>query len=78
MSVTWRLSRLKPESEAKVGDAGSQVGLKQDVLTLEVPEKHTELSGRCVCTHLCVCVCVPVRSYLCAMAGLYAGMSSCR
>lgn len=45
MSVSRRFSRLEAQSEAEVGNAGAQVGLQQDILTLKVPERrhtHTE------------------------------------
>lgn len=38
MSVSCRLSRLKLQRQAKVGDAGSQVVLQQHVLTFNVPK----------------------------------------
>lgn len=51
MSVSRRFSRLKPESEAEVSDAGGQVGLQQDVLTFKVPEKP-QSDTSCLTEHL--------------------------
>lgn len=39
MSVSGRLSCLKLQRQAKVGDAGAQVVLQQHILTFDVPEK---------------------------------------
>ena len=45
MRVADRLARLKPQGQAKVSHTGAQVGLQQDVLTLDVP------ANKSTCTH---------------------------
>lgn len=42
VGVSWRFSWFEPESEAEVSDAGRQVRLQQNVLTLKVPENKSE------------------------------------
>lgn len=47
MGIPWRLPRLKPNSQAKVGQHRGEVTLQQNILAFEVPEEtKSQLSHR--------------------------------
>lgn len=47
MGIPWRLPRLKPNSQAKVGQHRGEVALQQNILAFEVPEEtKSQLSHR--------------------------------